>query len=87
MRLHRLHDPKRIDEGHLCGLIEDDHVIAVIQFSERSAYHDELLADVNRACRRFGPKLHVRFYGHYGSAFDCRTLRLLPDVALWDWIA
>ena len=76
----RLQNPKSIDEGHLCGLIEENRVVPVIQFSERSTYHDELLADVNRACRRFGSRLHVRFYGHYGGAFDCRTLRLLPYV-------
>ena len=52
----------------------------MIQFSTRSAYHDDLLADVNGACRRFGSKLHVRFYGHDGGGFDCRILRQLPDV-------
>jgi hypothetical protein len=52
----------------------------VVQFNEESRYKGSILEDVNRACKSFGAKLNVRFWGHYGAHFDCRYLRQLPEV-------
>ena len=39
-----------------------------------------VLEHVNLLCRRFGSKIHIRFYGHYGGDFDCCVLRQIPEV-------
>ncbi len=35
---------------------------------------------MNRLCVEFGPRLEVRFYGHYGNGFNADALTELPDV-------
>ena len=76
----RLNNPQTIDEEALAIAIDRDRIVPVVQFSEPSAYDGAALAQLNRACQRFGPKIHVRFYGHYGGEFDCQWLRFIPDV-------
>lgn len=52
----------------------------VAQFSA-PPYPAPMLAQLNRLARQYGVLLEVRFYAHYGSAFDCSTLTQLRDVA------
>ena len=52
----------------------------VVQFSER-CYAPARLASIEGLCARFGELLHLRFYAHYRSRFDCRTLERIPSVA------
>lgn len=52
----------------------------VVQFSA-PPYPAPALIQLNRLARQYGVLLDVRFYGHYGSAFDCSTLTQLRDVA------
>lgn len=50
-----------------------------IQFSAAS-YTPKLLKSINLLCKLYGERLDVRFFGHYGSSFDAKNLRYLPDV-------
>jgi len=80
MRFHRIQNPKSIDEEHLATLLASGVETVVLQFVKASAYDKRFLQQINRACGRFGVRLNVRFYGHYGSEFDCRNLSYLPSV-------
>jgi hypothetical protein len=80
MKLHRITDPKSIDERLLSQALANGASTLVLQFSKESAYDTSILEDVNRACRSFGSRINVRFWGHYGGRFDCEHLRHLPDV-------
>lgn len=53
---------------------------AVLQFGGLP-YPPRLLRRINRLCRKFGKRLEVRFYGHYGSQFDFGALEAIPEVA------
>lgn len=52
----------------------------VVQFSRPEAYTPTLLADIDAICAQVPDTLQVRFYGHYGTAFDAAILRHLPHV-------
>jgi hypothetical protein len=80
MKLHRIMDPKSIDEHLLAQALADGASLVVLQFSQESAYNTSILEEVNGACRTFGRKVNVRFYAHYGSRFDCAHLQHLPEV-------
>lgn len=82
MRFHRLQNPKTIDEEAIAKLIASGAQEVVVQFVEEANYDVRLLHTLNGACRRFGSKLTVRFYGHYSNAgqFDAAWLRHLPQV-------
>ena len=80
MKLHRIMDPKSIDERSLAQALADGASVVVLQFSQESAYNTSILEEVNGACRTFGRKVNVRFYAHYGSRFDCAHLQHLPEV-------
>lgn len=80
MRFHRIENPASPDEIQIASLLESGAEVVVIQFSKSDAYDEKVLGKVNVMCERFGSRLNVRFYGHYGSEFDCRTLRHLPLV-------
>jgi len=75
----RVTDPTVIDEAQLA-----EHVQAgrrpILQFSQRSSYPPALLTAVNQACARFGDRLDVRFYAHYGDSFDAAVLERLPEL-------
>jgi len=78
MKFHRIQNPASPDE--IASLLESGAEVVVLQFSEQAAYDETVLGKVNLICERFGSRLNVRFYGHYGSEFDGRTLRHLPSV-------
>jgi hypothetical protein len=82
MRFHRIHSPKSIDEEAIAALISSGVQEIVVQFAEETDYSPSLLDAINNACRRFGSRLTVRFYGHHsnGSGFNCAWLRYLSDV-------
>jgi hypothetical protein len=80
MKLHRIMDPKSIDEPLLAQILADGASTIVLQFSQESAYGTSILEEVNGACRTFGSSVNVRFWGHSGSRFDCAHLQNLPDV-------
>jgi hypothetical protein len=82
MKLHRIMDPKSIDEPFIARAFADGASTVVLQFSEESAYNPSVLAEVNEACKRFGSRVNVRFWGHwhYGRHFDCSHLRHIPEV-------
>jgi len=82
MRFHRIHNPKSIDEEVIAALISSGAQEVVLQFAEETDYSPSLLDAINTACRRFGSRLTVRFYGHYsnGGGFNGAWLRYLSDV-------
>ena len=80
MSLQRITDPKSIDESLIARLLAEGTQRVVLQFSKESAYSAPILEDVNRACRRFGAKVNIRFWAHYGGQFDCRHLQHIPEV-------
>jgi hypothetical protein len=75
-----IRNPQTISEEELALAIDSRKSVQVIQFDDPSAYGYSVLAQVNRACEQFGSKVHVRFYGHSGTLFDCRCLRQIPAV-------
>jgi hypothetical protein len=80
MRIQRIDRPKSIDERQIARFLSNGANTVVLQFSGDSDYGPRLLEELNGACKLFGEKLNVRFYGHYSSKFDCGWLRYLPDV-------
>lgn len=80
MRIQRIDRPKSIDERRIAQFFSNGVSTVVLQFPDDSDYEARLLEEVNSACKLFGSKLNVRFYGHHSSKFDCGWLRYLPDV-------
>jgi hypothetical protein len=78
--IQRIDRPSSIDERRIAQLLSNGANTVVLQFPDDSDYEPRLLEEVNSACKLFGAKLNVRFYGHYSSRFDCGWLRYLPDV-------
>ena len=74
-----LSNPKVLDESAVSAEITGGKS-ARIQFSEPEAYNPEILSELNTWCERFGPKLILRFFGHYLSEFDGKILHHLPAV-------
>jgi hypothetical protein len=80
MRFHRIENPASPNETEIASLFESGAEFIILQFSKPAAYDERVLSKVNALCERFGSRLKVRFYGHYGSDFDCQTLRYIPSV-------
>jgi len=80
VKFHRIENPASPDEAQIASLLASGADLVVLQFSDSAAYDEKLLGQVDRMCERFGARLNVRFYGHYRSQFDCRSLRYLPSV-------
>ena len=51
----------------------------MIQF-DGETYTPKILSDLNDLCIEHGEGLCIRFYGHYSSSFDCKTVLQIPDV-------
>ena len=66
-------DPLCIDKAIAAG------TTPVIQFWKPN-YTPEFLMKINELCHTHGPKLGVRFYGHYHGTFDASVLKWLPSV-------
>src|SRR5215469_4364386 len=75
----RVSDPTVIDEAQIAENVKAGRR-PILQFSGRSSYPPVLLAAVNQACARFGDRLDVRFYAHYGDSFEAAVLERLPEV-------
>ena len=75
----RITDPVKVDSIAIEAIIASGQA-PTIQFSG-PGYSPELLHSVNHLCRKFGKKLEVRFFGHYGGHFDASVLTHIPDVA------
>jgi hypothetical protein len=84
MKTHRISDPKSLSLSALAILLANGADKVVIQFSEPSTYEGAILTRLNEACQGLGTRVNVRFFGHYGTNFDCRTLRQIPAVRSLD---
>jgi len=75
---NRIDNPTNLDIDFIDKEIrEGKHLI--IQFSEQT-YNDEKLSLINKLCEKYDMSFGVRFYGHYSSIFDCKTLLKIPEV-------
>jgi protein phosphatase 1 regulatory subunit 7 len=52
----------------------------IVQFGA-ATYTKKKLGQLDRLAEQFGSALQIRFFGHYGSRFDLKTLLQLPHVA------
>jgi len=75
----RFFEPQTIDETAIEAVIASGRT-PVVQYSH-PAYPDAVLGAVDRACRRFGEALEVRFFAHRGQPFEGRILGKIPNVA------
>lgn len=74
----RLQNPERIDAPEIAREIDSGRRV-IVQFS-RPGYGTALLSRLNALAAEFGPSLEIRFYGHYGGAFDASILEAIPDA-------
>jgi hypothetical protein len=75
---NRINNPQNLDVEYIDrGIQEGKHLI--VQFSENS-YTDKKLSIINKLCEKYDRSFGVRFYGHYSSTFDCKTLLKIPQV-------
>lgn len=74
----RLNDPATIDTTAIKNHVATGKIVTV-QFSKR-LYSPAMLAALNALCEELDDHLCIRFYGHYGEAFDCAHLKYLPSV-------
>jgi hypothetical protein len=80
MKFHRIENPASPNEFQVATLLENEVEVVILQFSRSDAYDANVLGKIDLMCKRFGSRLNVRFYGHYGSEFDGLALRYLPSV-------
>lgn len=78
MITERITDPTAIETAEIETILESGRSVT-IQFSNAD-YSPELLGEVNELCRTFGPRIEVRFFGHYGDCFDASVVSHLPNV-------
>jgi hypothetical protein len=78
----RIIDPTEISSSIVADVKSDVDTgkTAVIQFLN-PIYTDQLLRNVDGLAKKFGERLQVRFYGHYGKTFDASVLKHLPHVS------
>jgi hypothetical protein len=76
---NRVTDPIVLSTAEIVEAVEK-HGHLVVQFSKSGTYPPTSLHALNEACGLVGERIQVRFYGHYGAAFDAGTLRNLPEV-------
>lgn len=75
---HRIDNPAKIEIKVIeKELQEGKHVI--VQFVDNT-YTDQKLSELNRLCEKYDENFGVRFYGHYSSSFDFKTLLKIPNV-------
>lgn len=82
MITERITDPITIETAEIEAILASGRA-ATIQFS-KADYSPELLAAVNELCRAFGPRIAVRFFGHYSEHFDACVVSHIPNVR---WLA
>src|ERR1700722_2295761 len=75
---HRIDNPGHIDADAIIRQHGGGDQV-IVQFSH-PCYSEAILWDLNDLCERLTSRFQVRFYSHYGTVFDCRTLRSLPSV-------
>jgi len=75
----RVTDPTVLSTAEILEAVEK-HGRLVVQFSKSGTYPPTSLRALNEACGLVGERIQVRFYGHYGAAFDADALRNLPQV-------
>ncbi|WP_300665829.1 hypothetical protein [Fluviicola sp.] len=75
---HRINNPEKIDRSFIDTELKAGKRV-IIQFSDR-IYSDKILTELDTCCQEFDDNFIIRFYGHYQSSFDCKTLLKLPNA-------
>jgi protein phosphatase 1 regulatory subunit 7 len=75
---NHIDNPKTIDKNSVESELKLGKEV-ILQFVDKS-YTDKILADINELCSKFDKSLCIRFYGHYSTQFDCKTLLKIPNV-------
>ncbi len=75
----RVQNPSSLDAVEVQAAL-DRHNRLTIQFSDPKAYHAAVFSALDDICQIHDDRLEVRFYGHYGSVFDMRTILRMPHV-------
>jgi len=75
---NRINNPRLIEPTYIDAELKSGNEV-IVQFSERS-YNDKKLEELNELCGRYGKDFEIRFYGHYSSCFDFKTLLKIPNV-------
>lgn len=79
---NRINNPEKIDRLLIEKDLKDGKLV-IVQFSDK-LYSDNIIADLNELCFEHDENFSIRFYGHYQSSFDCKTLLKIPNIkALW----
>ena len=74
----RITDPKSLDKSRIESELRAGKNV-IVQFSEES-YSNEQLDTLNEMCSEYDSNFSIRFFGHYGSVFDFRTVLKIPKV-------
>ena len=77
-RVSRIHNPQNIDIDYINAELREGKAV-IVQFSD-STYTDDLLSILNELCELNDEHFSIRFYGHYSSSFDFKTLLKIPKV-------
>ncbi|TCR04979.1 hypothetical protein [Neorhizobium sp. JUb45] len=75
----RIQNPKTLIPDEIARECEKRGKL-VVQFSTSDSYPTDILLALNEACRIAKDHLQVRFYGHYGTFFDAKVVRHLPEA-------
>ncbi len=75
----RVSNPKDLSPSEVVAACEGRKRFTV-QFSDPEAYPPATIEALNEACSLAGDQIEVRFFGHYGTAFDASVLRQIPAV-------
>jgi protein phosphatase 1 regulatory subunit 7 len=73
-----INDPQTIDKDFIEEELKAGREI-IVQFSDET-YDDKKLTHLNELCRKHNNNFGVRFYGHYSTSFDFKTLLKISDV-------
>lgn len=75
---NRIGNPTTIDKSFVESELKLGKEV-ILQFVDKT-YTDKILEDINELCLKFNESLCIRFYGHYSTQFDCKTLRKITNV-------
>lgn len=78
MSWYRIDDPPLLNLEEIKTELNNGKEV-IIQFSH-PRYRLNVLNKLDDICSNCDNKLHIRFYGHYGTTFDCNILKHIPHV-------
>ncbi|HEY9001106.1 MAG TPA: hypothetical protein VIM89_07125 [Mucilaginibacter sp.] len=77
-RQERIQDPLSINRRFIEGNLNEGKEV-IVQFSGET-YNDKILSELNELCLKYDESFSIRFYGFYGTSFDCKCTTKIPNV-------